>query len=294
MDPVTFAAFVVTSLFGGGLVAGLLQLWLGRRQHQVAMDKWERIQQSWERQIESAKKRGDTKEVNRLRQEYAGQLEAWRAQQGVTALAPRTLATEDGPTLTAQEVERFRGLLAAADPLNPGALSAEGHWLRGNSYYETGNYLEALASYDKALGMNSNLASAWSSQSAALGLLGSHNEALASAEKALALDPNSATAWSNRSAASTGLGHHAEALASVDKAIELDPNHAINWNNRSAAFIGLGRHEEALASCDRAIELNPNLAGAWNNRGLPLRRLGREAEALESFKKAEELDKRGS
>ncbi len=89
MDWATVGTSITSSLAGAGLLSWLLDLF--RHRHQVAMDRWDRIQQAYEKQIESLEKRHATEKANQLREEFETQLEAWRAQQGVTALAPRTI-----------------------------------------------------------------------------------------------------------------------------------------------------------------------------------------------------------
>ena len=191
------------------MIIGLLQWRLGLwgHRHQVAMDKWDRIQQSYREQIESAEKRNSTEEAARLRQEYEAQLEAWRAQQGYAALAPRSITLEGTPSLTAPETERRRALLAASDALNPGALSAEDYFLRGNGYYDAGDYQETLANYDSALAFDSSDPRFWYNRGNALHRLERY-------EEALELNPSHANTWQNRGVTLQKIGREEEAQES--------------------------------------------------------------------------------
>ncbi|MBF8267214.1 MAG: hypothetical protein HW388_722 [Dehalococcoidia bacterium] len=93
MDWLTFSASVLVSLLSGGLIIGILgwRLELWKFRHQTEREKWQDTWDSYAKQIDSAEKRGDTPEANRVRLEYEGQQEKWRAQQGVEAQAPRSI-----------------------------------------------------------------------------------------------------------------------------------------------------------------------------------------------------------
>jgi tetratricopeptide (TPR) repeat protein len=160
MDWPTFAASVATSVIGSGLIVGLLTWWLDRRRfgHQQAMDvshlaldKWQRVQQSFENEIDSWEKAGDTTNANEARREYALQQVAWRAQQGVNALAPREVRPEGGPGLPQEQLDQLERLLAEAARLNPSALAAEDYFRRGSSHFLAGRHQEALADLNRAL-----------------------------------------------------------------------------------------------------------------------------------------------
>ena len=257
---ISIAAIVIAPAAGFGM--GFLGHTLAARRfrHEVEVTRWQRIQESYREQIASAENRKDDPEVDRLRQEYEGQLEAWRANQDLESLTPRTISAGTEPTLKPEEVERLRRLLAAAAPLSPGALSAEGHLLRGNALYESGRYEEALAAYDRALALRPDDPTAHMNRGVALEDLGRHEEALAAHDRALALRPDYPNAHMNRGAALGELGRYEEALAASDRALALEPELPEAHNNRGIALRNLGRHEEALTACDRALALRPDFS----------------------------------
>ena len=226
MDWATLGAAIGVSLFGGGLINGILIWWLDRKRigHQHSIDTWDRIQQSYEREIEQLEKVADTEKAKHRRMEYAEQQAAWRAQQGVAALAPREVRLEGGSSLTADELEELRNLLAASRPLEPAALSAEDYFLRGNSYYDSEDYQEALAAYNRSL----------------------------------ELRPNDPATLNNRGNAFGNLGRYEEALQDYTHSAELNPHDARILYNRGLALYKLERYDEALGEYDNSSELNPH------------------------------------
>ena len=79
MDWATIAA-VVSALGGGSLITGALTWWMSQRQfgHQRAMDvsrleldRWQQVLQSFEKEIDTWERAGDTAYANETRREYA-------------------------------------------------------------------------------------------------------------------------------------------------------------------------------------------------------------------------------
>jgi tetratricopeptide (TPR) repeat protein len=102
--------------------------------------------------------------------------------------------------------------------------------------------------------------------------LGNATEAIASYDKAIAINPNSATAWNYRGNALFSLDRYTEAIASYDKAIAIKPDYASPWDNRGSAELELGRYTEAVASFDKAIAINPDDAMAKSSREIALKK----------------------
>jgi predicted O-linked N-acetylglucosamine transferase (SPINDLY family) len=157
---------------------------------------------------------------------------------------------------------------------------------RGNALLELKRLDEALVSYDKAIALKPDYAEAFYNRGKVLLELKRHDEALASYDTAIALKPDYAEAFYNRGKALLELKRPDEALSSYDKAISLKPDYAEAFNNRGIALQELKRPDEALGSYDKAIALKTDYAEAFNNRGLALLELKRLDEALVIFDKA--------
>jgi tetratricopeptide (TPR) repeat protein len=167
--------------------------------------------------------------------------------------------------------------------------NADDWFQQGNCMYQLKSSEEAIASYDQAIELKPDYASAWNNRGIALSSLGELEQAIASFDKAIELQPDYASAWYNRGIALSSLGELEQAIASFDKAIELQPDYLTAWNNRGNALSSLGELEQAIASFDKAIELQPDYLTAWNNRGSALFSLGELEQAIASFDKAIEL-----
>ncbi|NCS24663.1 MAG: tetratricopeptide repeat protein [Microcystis aeruginosa BS13-02] len=165
----------------------------------------------------------------------------------------------------------------------------EAWYNRGIALDHLGRFEQAIASYDKALEFKPDKHEAWYKRGVALGNLGRLEEEIASYDRALEIKPDKHEAWNNRGIALRNLGRLEEAIASYDRALEIKPDYHEAWHIRGFALGNLGRFEQAIASYDRALEFKPDDPEAWNNRGIALRNLGRFEEALTSYDKALEI-----
>jgi len=153
-----------------------------------------------------------------------------------------------------------------------------------------------LEACDRALEINPNDATLWTSRGAVLQEnLGRTQEALNSHNRAISLKPDYSLALYNRCVVLATQAKYEAAIASCDRALEGDgrwgkAQPAEAWTSRGVSLRRLGRHEQALESYNRAIALNPEDALIWNNRGVALLGLGRSSEALEAFEQALKLN----
>ena len=99
-----------------------------------------------------------------------------------------------------------------------------------------GKYLDAIASFDKAL----------------------EDKALADVRRANVLNDRGVAKWR--------LKMTKEAIADFNTSVELFPDYTIVYNNRGNALLDLGEYEQAVLDFTRAIELAPGYGVAFNNR----------------------------
>jgi tetratricopeptide (TPR) repeat protein/CHAT domain-containing protein len=152
-----------------------------------------------------------------------------------------------------------------------------------------GDFIGAIASWDRALEFKPDYHGAWYNRGSALDDLGRFEDAIASWDRALEIKPDDHLAWYNRGVALGNLGRFEQAIASYDRALEIKPDDHLAWYNRGVALGNLGRFEQAIASWDRALEIKPDYHEAWGNRGVALHKLGRLEEAIASYDKALEI-----
>jgi protein O-mannosyl-transferase len=95
--------------------------------------------------------------------------------------------------------------------------------------------------------------------------LGRTPEAIAHFERALQIDPNQASTYSSMGAALLETGRTNESLATLQKAIELDPKSSDAHYNLGNTLLQLGRGTDAVAHYKRALELAPDDIETMNN-----------------------------
>jgi tetratricopeptide (TPR) repeat protein len=157
---------------------------------------------------------------------------------------------------------------------------------RGLILQELKRFDAALASYDRALAARPEHADTLNNRGNALKALKRFDEALASYDRALAVRPDFIEALYNRGNTLKELKRFVAALASYDRALVLRPDYAEALNNRGAILRELKRFDEALASYDRALAVRPENADALYNRGNTLKELKRFDAALASYDRA--------
>jgi len=98
---------------------------------------------------------------------------------------------------------------------------AQEHARKGDTYYEQGQFDEAIAEYTEAVNADPDFARAYSNRAAAYCHIEEYDKAIADCSKAIELDPNLAVLYYNRGFAYRLLGKKAKAIADFEKCIEL-------------------------------------------------------------------------
>jgi tetratricopeptide (TPR) repeat protein len=134
-------------------------------------------------------------------------------------------------------------------------MTTEQYYQKGLNYLQTGNYQQALLSFDKAL----------------------------------AHDGYNATIISDKAIALFHLGDKQNALALLDQAQNIEPNNPYRYASRAFVKDAMGDLHGAIADYKKAIELDPEDMIAYNNLGLLEEKLGYKQSSQNNFKKADEL-----
>ncbi len=148
------------------------------------------------------------------------------------------------------------------------------------------NWLEAIASYDRALEIKPDKHEAWVNRGISLHRLGRYEEAIASYDRALEIKPDKHEAWNNRGNALAFLGRYEEAIASYERAVDIKLDKHEAWFNRGNALAILGRYEEAFDSYDKAIDIKPDEPQYPHNKGWGYFKLGRYPESINCYDRA--------
>lgn len=171
-----------------------------------------------------------------------------------------------------------------------GRAAVEAFNERGNTLTSSGRFEEALASYDRALALDSSFLPAWNNRGVVLKEMKRLEQALVSYDRALALKPDLAAVLTNRANVASELGRVAEALAGYDRALALNPGEADACNGRGNLMRKLDRIPEAEQMFHRAILLKPNGVEAHCNLGSLLIDVGKPDQAEAVLRRATALN----
>ena len=126
----------------------------------------------------------------------------------------------------------------------------------------------------------------WNEIGRGLAERGRHEEALACYDRALGIRRDIPQVLGNRGNALRNLGRFDEAETSLREALRLKPDFANAHRNLGRVLFDVGRWEEAAASVRTALRLQPDLPDALYDLGDIFYRLGRSAEAQRSYRAA--------
>ena len=188
-----------------------------------------------------------------------------------------------------EAIAEFDQAIALGSDLPDSELAAF-HAGRARGYIGIADYQQALADADRAIELDADLALAYVRRAAAHNGLDRFREALADSDRAIELDPESAVAFIVRARAHANLGDHELAFADANRAVELDPLSARVVALRAATYLDLGNYDRALVDASRAIDLDPLYAFAYSVRGGAHAALGKFDRALFDYNRAIELD----
>lgn len=162
---------------------------------------------------------------------------------------------------------------------------------RANLLKKMERYDEALESFDMVITLDPSNAQAYNDR--ALILSGAKNQdldALASLETALQIDSLNANIWYNKGMILEKIGRYNQSLEAYSRATDLNEDLDRAWYRLGHVLMLTESYNESRASLEKAIELNSGNAEAWNDMGLVLRKLNRNVEARDSFRRAAQLD----
>ena len=163
---------------------------------------------------------------------------------------------------------------------------AVAHYKRGNSLNASGQLEAALASYDRAVALDTGHSFAFCNRGVVLQKLRRLEAALDSYQKAVILNPCDALSHYNKGAVLREMERLEEALASYTQAIVVSPMYVEALCNRGILLQERGDWTAALNDYDRVIAINPDFVEAHANRGFVLLCLRQFAAAIASYNKA--------
>ncbi len=139
---------------------------------------------------------------------------------------------------------------------------------RGVVYYYKGEYERAIIDYNEAIELNSHHVIAYNNRGVAYGNKGEQEKAIGDFTRAIKTKPDYADAYNNRGNVYGSKSEYDRTIADYTKAIELKVNYTEAYNNRGNAYGNKGEYDRAIADYAKAIELNTKFADAYHNRAV--------------------------
>jgi glycosyltransferase involved in cell wall biosynthesis/Flp pilus assembly protein TadD len=167
--------------------------------------------------------------------------------------------------------------------------AAKPHYSLGKALAKKGEWEKAIASYRKALEIDSEAAEIYQSLGDALVKNGELDEAVIVYHKAIELQPNLWEVHHNLGDIWQGQGRLDEAVAAYRLAIKFNPDFCWSHNNLGDVLIKQEKWEEAVDGYRSAIGLNPDFHWSYYNLGDALVELERWEEAVVAYRRAIQL-----
>jgi tetratricopeptide (TPR) repeat protein len=141
----------------------------------------------------------------------------------------------------------------------------------GHMLILSGNYTDAVRTFDRAIAIEPRFFEAWNGKADALNRAQQYNDALIASDHALALNHDYVAGWINRGYILYNLGLYEDEMKAYETAIGIDPESPEAWFNRGYALAAMGRYDEAIRSFDRVAELNPMYPNLQANRDIAVK-----------------------
>ncbi len=193
----------------------------------------------------------------------------------------------------AQALDNAAKALVHAGFLEPGAavvFDAVSLNVSGDALFARGRIAEAVAEYERALGLDPAEPNVLNSLGVCYGHLGQMDKAMDCFQRALAAAPEDFMAYYNLGYALMAQGRLAEARRRFQQCLERRPDHADTLFQLGRLAQGEGRLAEALELFTRAAEQPDCRPAVHRHLGEALAAMGKPAEAEESFKRAVKIN----
>lgn len=160
----------------------------------------------------------------------------------------------------------------------------------GQALFKQGRVEEAIAEYEKAIALDSNLDAARLGLGEALMQQGKFDDAIGQFTKVLELNPENSGARLQIGVLRGRQGKYDEAVAAFSEILRRNLDDLAAHNNLGNVLTLQGKHDEAVKHFEKAMQLSPNHASAHNNVALAYKKLGRTGDAIGEYREAIRLN----
>ncbi|HVG20939.1 MAG TPA: tetratricopeptide repeat protein [Blastocatellia bacterium] len=164
--------------------------------------------------------------------------------------------------------------------------SAERYFKEGVSYYEAGQYQQAIEAYKRAVKINPEYADANYNLGMAYSSLGQYKEAIEAYKTAIRINHDYDAAYYNLGHAYSNLKQYDNSVKAFRQAIRKKPDYVEAYYGLGNAYLNSGDGEKAVHTFEEAIRLKPDNPYAYFNLGLLYFPAGPHAEAIDAFTQA--------
>jgi len=177
--------------------------------------------------------------------------------------------------MTDEDLEKLKEQQAAARELAERIEAVRETFNQGVTFYNGGQYAEAIKAFEVVLEVDSEQPSVWANVGNCHTKLGQYDKALEAYDHAIALEPENASHYQNKGSVYAANGEAEKAREYYEKAAsmstELSPaDAAVNYYNMGVTYINGGQSQEAAEALKKAVELDPNHAEAHYQLGITL------------------------
>ena len=172
---------------------------------------------------------------------------------------------------------------APATPASHSRFQALAWFELGYRAWEARDDAKAIASYQKAIQLRSDVSDVWFYLGLACERSQKKQQAISAYKEAARLRPDYSEGWLRLGAAQMDSDQHEEAAKAFERAVGLKPSHALAWYNLGGAYSQLKQYERAVKAYELAVRLQPDYAFAWRALALAYVQLRQYDQAVRSY-----------
>lgn len=133
------------------------------------------------------------------------------------------------------------------------SLSFYNRKAKGNDFYKSKNYKEAIEAYSKAIALDPSNALLYTNRAAAALMTLQYKEAVQDSDQAIALDPNCAKAFFRKATALKGLGNLQGAIDALTAGLVADPGNSVALQDKTVLLNSQAKITQAKELLERRL-----------------------------------------